>query len=177
MAAQRDPPGYSERKVTGPDGVGPRRPGRDRDVETLRSLRWLAVTVPAAILVGSSLFLIFGSHWWTRPYGYFRHAGPYHADSTVLVSTLVLVYTFFIAAYGVITPLLVGKGDCFKASQIKKGRVAFLRLSALVLMAGAVILDLVRLANSVGDLCSTRLRCTTCPRRISATRRQSSSVT
>lgn len=122
-----------------------------------RILRSPAPWALSAFVISALLFLIFGSHWWPDPYGYFGGPGK-SPDATVLISTLVLVYTFFVAAYGALTPFVVGKGNPFRWDLIKKCGVAFCRVSALVLIAAAVALDLVRIANSIGDLYTTTMR-------------------
>lgn len=108
-------------------------------------------------LTGSVLFLIFDRSWWPRPYGFFEGIGK-GPDATTLISTLVVVYTFFIAAYGALTPLVVGKRKSLTWKLIKEGGVASFRVSVLGLMALAVGLDLFRIGNSVGDLYATTMR-------------------
>jgi hypothetical protein len=108
-------------------------------------------------VIGAALFVIFGSDWWPDTYGYFG-GPPKRPDATVLISTLVLVYTFFVAAYGALAPLVVGKGNPFRWDLIKKFGVTFCRVSVLGLIAAAVVLDLVRIANSIGDLYTTTMR-------------------
>jgi hypothetical protein len=71
-------------------------------------------------------------------------AGP---DATTLISTLVVIYTFFAAAYGTLAPVLIGK----------EGRT-FWRAWALIYIFLAMILDLVRVWNSIGDLYATTMR-------------------
>lgn len=124
---------------------------------TCRILRWLAYTAPVVLLIASLLFLFGGGHLWPHPYGSFTKSGQ-DPDATTLISTLVVVYTFFIAAYGALTPMVVGTGkDALTSRQASKGMV-YLGVSALVLMGLAVVLDLVRIGNSTGDLYSTTMR-------------------
>jgi hypothetical protein len=68
-------------------------------------------------------------------------------DATTLISTLVVVYTFFAAAYGTLATVLIEK----------KGRT-FWRAWALIYIFLALILDLVRVWNSIGDLYATTMR-------------------
>jgi hypothetical protein len=133
------------------------QPGRKGAGATPLVLRLLSFLALGILVVGSILFLIIGSHLWPRPYGFFRGtgAGP---DATTLISTLVVVYTFFVAAYGALTPLVIGKENPFRWGRIKKGDAAFFRVSALILMTAAVVLDLIRVWNSTGDLYTTTMR-------------------
>jgi hypothetical protein len=119
--------------------------------------RWLGYAVPVALLIASVLFLFGGSHWWPRPYGFFRKVGK-GPDATTLISTLVVVYTFFVAAYGALTPMVVGTGKDALTSRLASGGKVYLRASALVLMGLAVALDLYRVGNSAGDLYTTTMR-------------------
>jgi hypothetical protein len=68
-------------------------------------------------------------------------------DATTLISTLVVIYTFFAAAYGTLAPALIAK----------PGRT-FWRAWALIYIFLAMILDLVRVWNSIGDLYATTMR-------------------
>jgi hypothetical protein len=137
-------------------GTGQRRGRHLKSV--LRILRRPAPLLLSAFVIGSLLFLFLGGDWWPRPYGFFEGTGKEDPDATVLVSTLIVVYTFFVAAYGALTPLVVGKGNPFEWDLIKKLGVAFCRASTLVLIALAVGLDLARIANSIGDLYTTTMR-------------------
>jgi isoprenylcysteine carboxyl methyltransferase (ICMT) family protein YpbQ len=67
-------------------------------------------------------------------------------DASVFVSTLILLYTVFVAAYGTLLPIVV-----------TKERDAWEWL-ALGLMVFAIGLDLYRIANSLGDLYTTTMR-------------------
>ena len=67
------------------------------------------------------------------------------SDATALIGTLVLVYTFFIAAYGALIPPI---------TELPDGGWHDLALVALLL---AVELDLYRVINSVGDLYRTTM--------------------
>ena len=66
-------------------------------------------------------------------------------DASVFISTLILLYTVFVAAYGTLLPIVVAKE-----------RHAWERL-ALGLMVLAIGLDLYRIANSLGDLYTTTM--------------------
>jgi hypothetical protein len=121
-------------------------------------LRSPAVLLLGAFVIGSVLFLFLGGDWWPRPYGFFEGTGKENPDATVLISTLIVVYTFFVAAYGVLAPLVAGEGNPFQRDLIKKPGVAFCRVSALGLIALAAGLDLARIANSIGDLYTTTMR-------------------
>jgi hypothetical protein len=68
-------------------------------------------------------------------------------DATTLISTLVVIYTLFAAAYGTLAPVLIGK----------EGRT-FWRAWALICIFLALILDLARVWNSIGDLYATTMR-------------------
>lgn len=68
-------------------------------------------------------------------------------DATTLISTLVVIYTFFAAAYGTLAASLIGK----------EGRT-FWRAWALIYIFLALILDLGRVWNSIGDLYATTMR-------------------
>ncbi len=68
-------------------------------------------------------------------------------DATTLISTLVVIYTFFAAAYGTLAPVLIGKK-----------RRTFWRAWALIYIFLAMILDLIRVWNSIGDLYATTMR-------------------
>jgi hypothetical protein len=67
-------------------------------------------------------------------------------DATVLLSTIVAMYTFFLAAYGAL------------ASELVKKRLETWTLAALLFILGAVLLDLSRLWSATGDLLATTLR-------------------
>jgi hypothetical protein len=66
-------------------------------------------------------------------------------DASVFISTLILLYTAFVAAYGTLLSILVAKE-----------RHAW-ELVASVLMVLAIGLDLYRIANSLGDLYTTTM--------------------
>ena len=68
-------------------------------------------------------------------------------DATTLIGTLIVVYTFFIAAYGALVPALIGR-NCNR----------WLKIPALLFMIAAAGLDLVRVWNSTVDLHDTTLR-------------------
>jgi hypothetical protein len=105
----------------------------------------LLYTALAALVVICGLYLFlpvtFPPH--TR---YFSRLGS-DPDATTLISTLLVIYTFFAAAYGALAPSLVGRKD----------RVC-LRAAALIYMFLALLLDLVRVWNSMGDLYATTMR-------------------
>ena len=100
-------------------GTGQRRGPHLKSV--LRILRSPAPLLLSAFVIGSLLFLFLGGDWWPRPYGFFEGTGKENPDATVLVSTLIVVYTFFVAAYGALTPLVAGKGNPFKWDLIRPG--------------------------------------------------------
>ena len=66
-------------------------------------------------------------------------------DATALIGTLVLVYTFFVAAYGALIPLITALPGGWRHDL------------ALVLLLLAVELDLYRVINSMGDLYRTTM--------------------
>ena len=126
-----------------PETGGRTDPSHRQDERAARRvLRRLGYAIPVALLIASLLFLFWGgSHWWSRPYGFFKGVGK-GPDATTLISTLVVVHTFFVAAYGALTPMVVGAGkDALTSRQVPRGRI-YLRSSALVLMTLAVALDL-----------------------------------
>jgi hypothetical protein len=61
-------------------------------------------------------------------------------DATTMVSTIIGMYTFFLAAYGALSV------------ELARNRLESWSLTALVFMFAAVVLDLGRLVNSTGDL-------------------------
>src|ERR1700730_12593118 len=87
----------------------------------LRLLPFLALGI---LVLGSILLLIICSHLWPRPYGFFRATGK-GPDPTTLIRTLLVVYSFLVAAYGAVTPLVIGKENPFMWDRIKKGDAAF----------------------------------------------------
>jgi hypothetical protein len=87
-----------------------------------------------------------------------RHGGSTgstkgNPDATVFISTLILIYTVFIAVYGALMPLVLARPnrDTWK-------------WLAVALIGIAVIFDLVRIQNSLGDLYTTTLRGLTLPK-------------
>jgi isoprenylcysteine carboxyl methyltransferase (ICMT) family protein YpbQ len=66
-------------------------------------------------------------------------------DATVFISTLILIYTVFMAVYGALLPIVIAKK-----------REAWERL-ALALMLAAILLNLYRIVNSLGDLYTTTM--------------------
>ena len=91
-----------------------------------RAIFLLEVIIPVGILV---LAIV-------QPWSLSPNSCPPHTtcpDATTLISTLIVVYTFFIAAYGALVAALIGR----HCSQ-------WLKVPALVYMIVAVVLDLVR---------------------------------
>jgi hypothetical protein len=116
----------------------------------IRALKWRWTALFILFVVGATLFIFLGrKQWWPPYYPEVGKAAPGKEmpDATVLISTLILVYTFFVAAYGALTPSIVGS----RANQPW-------RLAALLLVFGTVGLDLWRVWNSTGDLYSTTMR-------------------
>lgn len=66
-------------------------------------------------------------------------------DASVLISTLIVIYTVFMAVYGALLPILITK---------KRGAWEWL---ALVLIVLAIGLNLYRIVNSLGDLYTTTM--------------------
>ncbi len=98
-----------------------------------------------ALLVGAAiLYLYFGNKSWHSHAAAGAGSGP---DATALISTLIVIYTFFIAAYGALAPSFIGTR-----------RFGSWQLAALLLMLGAVGLDLGRVWNSIGDMYATTMR-------------------
>lgn len=110
-----------------------------------RSLLYSAVTVAVVlgVIVGAALYVLLGDSLPPHPRQFSSVGGE--PDATTLISTLVVIYTFFAAAYGAMAPSLIGK----------KGRVP---AAALVMIFLAVVLDLSRVWNSTGDLYATTMR-------------------
>ena len=88
-----------------------------------------------------------------------RHGGSLgsakggNPDATVFISTLILIYTVFIAVYGALIPLILARPNRDT-----------LKWLAIALIAIAVISDLIRIQNSLGDLYTTTLRGLTLPK-------------
>jgi hypothetical protein len=95
-------------------------------------------------VITGGLFALFGGEWWPTRYSVI--GSPDNPDATVMISTLILIYTFFIAAYGTLTPMVVAIRDPWWRSAI------------LVFMSSAVVLDLFRILNSTADLYRTTMR-------------------
>ena len=108
-------------------------------------LWWLLCLLALAIVVVVvGLYLNYGNEWWhpiTAP------KEGHDPDATALISTLIFIYTFFIGAYGGLTPSIL-KARCHPA----------VRTAAILLMLGAISLDLGRVSNSTGDLYTTTTR-------------------
>jgi isoprenylcysteine carboxyl methyltransferase (ICMT) family protein YpbQ len=66
-------------------------------------------------------------------------------DATVFISTLILIYTVFMAVYGALLPIVIAK---------KREAWEWL---ALALMLVAILLNLYRIVNSLGDLYTTTM--------------------
>jgi hypothetical protein len=66
-------------------------------------------------------------------------------DATVFISTLILIYTVFMAVYGALLPMVIAK---------KREAWEWL---ALALMLAATLLNLYRIVNSLGDLYTTTM--------------------
>lgn len=66
-------------------------------------------------------------------------------DATVFISTLILIYTVFMTVYGALLPIVVAK---------KREAWEWL---ALTLMLAAILLNLYRIVNSLGDLYTTTM--------------------
>jgi uncharacterized membrane protein len=67
-------------------------------------------------------------------------------DASVLISTLILIYTVFMAVYGALLPMFIARDS---------GAWEWL---AIVLMVLAILLNLWRIQNSLGDLYTTTMR-------------------
>jgi hypothetical protein len=105
------------------------------------------VVVVICVIVGAAMYLFAGSTLPPHPRRFSGvlsgpDAGP---DATTLISTLVVIYTFFAAAYGALAPSLIKK----------KSRTS---LVALLFIFLAVLLDVGRVWNSTGDLYATTMR-------------------
>jgi hypothetical protein len=73
--------------------------------------------------------------------------GVANPDASVMISTFIIIYTSFIAAYAALTAALT--------TELRGSQLRTWRLASLILMLGAVGLDLWRILNSTGDLLST----------------------
>jgi hypothetical protein len=107
----------------------------------------IAVITVICVIVGAALYMFAGGALPPHSHKYSevlsgRDAGP---DATTLISTLVVIYTFFAAAYGTLAPSLFEKKGA--ASKV-----------ALLFMLLAVVLDVGRVWNSTGDLYATTMR-------------------
>jgi hypothetical protein len=127
--------------------------------ESVTRRRYVLLYLVPAILVVicGALYVFLGGVLPPHPRRIVRvHRGP---DATTLISTLVVIYTFFAAAYGALAPSLVGK-DRRSPTFLPTGKEdrAFWRGVALVYILLAVILDLARVWNSLGDLYATTMR-------------------
>lgn len=105
-----------------------------------RRRTWLSIVC----VIAGGLLALLGGEWWPTRYSAFGSADQ--PDATVMISTLVLVYTVFIAAYGSLTPMVVEIQDPWWRSTI------------LTLISSAVVLDLFRILNSTADLYRTTMR-------------------
>ena len=113
---------------------------------------WIIFVIPVAAV----LFAVFSSHLWPWHYQSFSKVGN-GPDATTLISTLIVIYTFFVAAYGALAAPLIDKGALTWRSVSKSGRTR-LRAAALWSMIVGVGLDLIRVFNSTGDLYTTTMR-------------------
>jgi len=67
-------------------------------------------------------------------------------DASVFISTLILIYTVFMAVYGALLPMFIAR---------ERGAWEWL---AIVLIVLAILLNLWRIQNSLGDLYTTTMR-------------------
>ena len=67
-------------------------------------------------------------------------------DASVFISTLILIYTVFMAVYGALLPIFIAR---------ERGAWEWL---AIVLIVLAILLNLWRIQNSLGDLYTTTMR-------------------
>ena len=66
-------------------------------------------------------------------------------DASVFISTLILLYTVFMAVYGTLLPIVIAR------------KLGAWEKRALTLMGSAVLLNLYRIGNSLGDLYTTTM--------------------
>jgi hypothetical protein len=123
--------------------------------------RWHHMILPwgltGLVLIGAVLFLFFAGAFIHYPQS-IANVGQ-KPDATTLISTLVVIYTFFVAAFGTLAPFLIDK-DRRTTLLNPTGRPnrAFLQVVALLYIVGAISLDVYRIWNSTGDLYATTMR-------------------
>ena len=110
------------------------------DAEQQRAFRQLLATLAVLAAALISYNLLNGKN--TPP------AGGVRPDATVLISTLIAIDIALITVFGVLLPLLNAR------TRDERGAWEW---AAIVLMAGAVLVDLWRIENSVGDLYATTI--------------------
>ena len=127
------------------------------DTAAFRRHLLLYATPAALVLICAGLYLFRAGSFPPHPRR-FSGVGK-EPDATTLISTLVVIYTFFAAAYAALAPSLIGKdGRTPTFGLAGKEDRAFWRAVALLYIFLAVVLDLVRVWNSIGDLYATTMR-------------------
>jgi len=129
------------------------------DCVAVRRHLLLYVTPFVLVLICGVLYVFLASTFPPHPRRFFGVGKGPDPDATTLISTLVVIYTFFAAAYGALAPSLIGKDRRAPTFGLAgKNDRAFWRATALVYIFLAVLLDLVRVWNSIGDLYATTMR-------------------
>jgi hypothetical protein len=129
------------------------------DCAAIRRHLLLYVTPFLLVLICGGLYIWLAGDFPPHPRRFLEVGEGPNPDATTLISTLVVIYTFFAAAYGALAPSLVGKDRRTPTfGPAGKEDRAFWRAAALVYILLAVSLDLVRVWNSIGDLYTTTMR-------------------
>jgi hypothetical protein len=106
---------------------------------------YVGIAVFIVLEIVAALILIYILTPWWRP-AFIEKAGS-DPDATALISTFILIYTFFIAALGGIVPALVNDGV-----------TSLWQFASLAFIFPVVGLDLYRVLNSAGDLYVTSMQ-------------------
>lgn len=143
-----------------PEEVSPAPPPLESDSTTtppvaLRQFlvrHWIALLFVGLVYAVTAYVLYELKHNWATPAPMPELIAPKpgeaeNPDASVMISTFIIIYTSFVAAYAALTTEL-----------IKGSRVGSLWLAALLLILGAVGVDLWRIWNSSGDLLATTMR-------------------
>jgi hypothetical protein len=129
------------------------------DCAAVRRYLLLYVTPSLLVLICGVLYVVLAGDFPPHPRRFLEAVKGPNPDATTLISTLVVIYTFFAAAYGALAPSLVGKDRRTPAfGPAGKEDRAFWRAAVLVYIFLAVVLDLTRVWNSIGDLYATTVR-------------------
>ena len=114
--------------------------------QTVSRLEWAAVPVVAIVLV------VGGTIYWLDSHNWVPTATGKPTDATVFISTLIIIYTVFLTICGAILPQMIDTED--------KRRHPWVWFMT-VLLLGVMVVDLIRIRNSLGDLYATTNRALT----------------